>query len=386
MFSALAILLLVGPSLQFTSFQQGELKQHNEYRALHGAPPLTLDAQLCAIAQNWANHLAKTGHNPSQDPHNPDTKNIYGENISWKQSDYPPATGETTKDWYEKEINNYNFNNPGYSGATGMIGHFTQVVWKSSTKFCIAKATKGRDTWIVANYSPIGNVMGQFPDNVLPKGRAFNQMMESLENPTVAEQKVREVFRQYDRDNNGRISADELIRYALEQGYNPTKKEIKKIRKAIRKYDTDGDGQINFEECLKAECYKAPVTSNQMMESLGNPTEAELQDMFNEVYPNGNDYVDNLELLSMKGRKLNKPLRNLRYPIIEDVECWMWAMLDDDGNNLVSLDELMRNIPYHSKVTKEEAKELRKIVRKYDTDGDGYLSYKECQKMEDSLP
>merc|ERR1719315_825797 len=46
---------------QFTQFQQDELKKHNEYRALHGAPAMTLDAQACKQAQNWANHLAKTG-------------------------------------------------------------------------------------------------------------------------------------------------------------------------------------------------------------------------------------------------------------------------------------------------------------------------------------
>merc|ERR1719219_1296137 len=151
---------------QFTSFQQGELKKHNEYRALHGAPAMTLDAQACKQAQNWANHLAKTGkfsHSGVQG---------YGENLYMTSGSY--ATGSATKDWYD-EIKHYNFKNPGFSMKTG---HFTQLVWKSSTKFCIAKATGSQGTVVVANYSPAGNMMGDFPNNVLPKGRAATQRQQ----------------------------------------------------------------------------------------------------------------------------------------------------------------------------------------------------------------
>ena len=53
----------------------------------------------------------------------------------------------------------YDYGRPGYSGATG---HFTQVVWKGSTKFGIAKASaKQKNGWygvyVVAQYSPAGN-------------------------------------------------------------------------------------------------------------------------------------------------------------------------------------------------------------------------------------
>ena len=39
--------------------------------------------------------------------------------------------------WYN-EINSYDFGSPGYSESTG---HFTQVVWKASTKLGIGKAS-----------------------------------------------------------------------------------------------------------------------------------------------------------------------------------------------------------------------------------------------------
>ena len=49
------------------------------------------------------------------------------------------------------------------------VGHFTQVVWKSSKELGVGKATSrsGR-IYVVANYYPPGNYQGQFAQNVLP--------------------------------------------------------------------------------------------------------------------------------------------------------------------------------------------------------------------------
>jgi hypothetical protein len=73
---------------------------------------------------------------------------------------------ETTGSWYD-EIKLYNFNRPGFAMATG---HFTQVVWKGSQKLGIGfgVTSDGKSVYIVAQYSPPGNYMGQFEQNVLP--------------------------------------------------------------------------------------------------------------------------------------------------------------------------------------------------------------------------
>ena len=49
------------------------------------------------------------------------------------------------------------------------LGHFTQVVWKTSKKLGIAKARspKSGKTIVVANYEPAGNWVGQYKENVL---------------------------------------------------------------------------------------------------------------------------------------------------------------------------------------------------------------------------
>jgi len=60
----------------------------------------------------------------------------------------------------------YDYGRPGYNPATG---HFTQVVWKSTSNFGIAKATATNGkVYVVARYSPPGNVQnaGQFAANV----------------------------------------------------------------------------------------------------------------------------------------------------------------------------------------------------------------------------
>ena len=69
---------------------------------------------------------------------------------------------------------------PGFnfgSEEPGGAGHFTQVVWKKSTKLGIGKATskeKGMTcTYVVARYKPAGNYKSQFGDNVV-KG-SFNE-------------------------------------------------------------------------------------------------------------------------------------------------------------------------------------------------------------------
>ena len=43
---------------QRIKFEQEALEAHNRYRALHGAPKMTLNRELCNMAQKWADHLA----------------------------------------------------------------------------------------------------------------------------------------------------------------------------------------------------------------------------------------------------------------------------------------------------------------------------------------
>ena len=149
---------------QFTYSQQIELTEYvNAYRAKHGSPPLEWDDTITQFAQEYSLYLAAN----SLFQHS--NKEGYGENLAYFQG-YPNEMMSLIKKsidlWYD-EIKLYNYNYPGYSPGTG---HFTCLIWKSSTKFGMGYSYNN-DTKIVdvtMNTAPPGNVIGQFPANVLP--------------------------------------------------------------------------------------------------------------------------------------------------------------------------------------------------------------------------
>jgi glioma pathogenesis-related protein 2 len=134
---------------------------HNQYRAKHGSPAMTLDNALNAAAAQCAQYYAQKQTIDHSCPYKDGAgENLVGGKGTWTQSQ---MTAMSVKMWYD-EVASYDYNNPGFSMATG---HFTQVVWKSSTKLGFAVTTINGYTVAVCLYSPHGNVQGQFPANVL---------------------------------------------------------------------------------------------------------------------------------------------------------------------------------------------------------------------------
>jgi hypothetical protein len=62
----------------------------------------------------------------------------------------------------------YNFNREGGALQKG-TGHFTQLVWKSTTHVGAALSSCGR--FLVCNYAPAGNVMRLYKVNVAPPSK-----------------------------------------------------------------------------------------------------------------------------------------------------------------------------------------------------------------------
>ncbi|XP_064457523.1 Golgi-associated plant pathogenesis-related protein 1-like [Ornithodoros turicata] len=143
-------------------FREECLERHNFYRANHGVPPLKHSDELTKVAQDWADTLAKR----DRFEHRPN--NTYGENIYMAWSSDPNKEvpgGDAVDSWYS-EIKDYTF---GVEPRTLASGHFTQVMWKGSTEVGTARARSATGKiLVVSNYSPAGNVVGHFAENVPP--------------------------------------------------------------------------------------------------------------------------------------------------------------------------------------------------------------------------
>ena len=144
-----------------------ELEKHNEYRKQHQVGELTINCDLMKIAQKYSKKL----HDNNKFEHSHDKydgKNM-GENF-YKQTTsnkYDPPIATIL--WYN-EIKDYNFNT-GKSRNSNHVGHFTQVVWKGTEELGVGFTCGDNGCFVVANYYPAGNYVGQFTENVLQKSR-----------------------------------------------------------------------------------------------------------------------------------------------------------------------------------------------------------------------
>ena len=144
---------------EFSKFDLEALAAHNKYREKHHSPPLVLNKELCKIASDYAQKLLQ--NNAVSYSFGKFKGNDMGENIFRCQG--AEATGEmATNDWYN-ESKNYNFKKDFQKDT----GHFTQIIWKDTKEVGFGVANRGNTYYVVANYYPPGNFLGQYGKNVL---------------------------------------------------------------------------------------------------------------------------------------------------------------------------------------------------------------------------
>lgn len=136
----------------------------NTYRTIHGSHGLVENNTISTMSQRWAEHIASI----NEPEHN--TNILYGENLavfyirleSGSTIDVTEYALEGVQLWYN-EIEYYNFNDPKFDVSTG---HFTQLVWNSSTQVGLGAAANNMALYIVANFFPTGNMQNRFRENV----------------------------------------------------------------------------------------------------------------------------------------------------------------------------------------------------------------------------
>ncbi|TGZ68171.1 hypothetical protein CRM22_004406 [Opisthorchis felineus] len=132
---------------------------HNKLRERHGCGPLSYDSSLARSAQLWAEELATTKCMRHSD------MATYGENLAYRciEGRGPFGADEATKSWYDQgSIHDFG------EGFTYETGYFSQLVWRDSKLVGFGRATSsdGTASYIVAHYSPKGNIRGRFQENV----------------------------------------------------------------------------------------------------------------------------------------------------------------------------------------------------------------------------
>ncbi|KAL0947685.1 hypothetical protein HGRIS_013773 [Hohenbuehelia grisea] len=143
----------------FEEWKNQVVREHNAYRSHYGAASLTWSDALYPGTLQWAQQC-KFQHSNGQGK--------YGENLAaGTGASYGFTNG--LKDWMN-EASKYDYSRPGTSKGTG---HFTQVVWKSSKQVACAVANCKAGTIfgqasknIVCRYTPPGNFVGRYGDNV----------------------------------------------------------------------------------------------------------------------------------------------------------------------------------------------------------------------------
>lgn len=144
---------------------------HNQVRAGVGVGPLTWDPALATIASAWAAQCVDAVAPFGLIDHNPNRSVGYlldgvatyvGENIYGTSGD---ASGAGAVGAWAAEVANYSYATNGCA-AGKVCGHYTQVVWRATSRVGCAKHDCAGLTYhstIVCDYGPGGNVVGQRP-------------------------------------------------------------------------------------------------------------------------------------------------------------------------------------------------------------------------------
>ncbi len=159
------VLLTFSVSVSGQNDQQLALTVHNEARAELGVSPLSLSNELANDAEAYAKKLARLDKGLIHSKSNRDGENLYmsygsiGDEVVF--SDYPFK--DASLSWYAEKLD-YSYAKVGDEPDFGAIGHYTQMIWKTTTLvgFGYARSKSGKE-YVVARYAKAGNIKGDYP-------------------------------------------------------------------------------------------------------------------------------------------------------------------------------------------------------------------------------
>ncbi|VDI33374.1 Hypothetical predicted protein [Mytilus galloprovincialis] len=188
----------------------------------------------------------------------------------------------------------------------------------------------------------------------------FTKMMgKKMENSDPVED-LREAFKIFDKNNDGKIDTNELKKVMVNIGEKLTDEEANEM---IKEADVDGDGKVNYEEFIA----ERGLTEDQREHITG---------VFNWFDKNGDGKIDAKELgLALRLEGLNPTEKEIS-EMIQKVD------VDDDGQ--IDHKEFMKMMK-DQVLNTDEKSELQEAFKVFDKNGDGRICASELTEALTSI-
>ena len=135
------------------------LKEHQTYRNELQLPALSWSPALAKDALAWAKHLASI----DKGEHDQSVRGQEGENLWWGTADAFGYAQMVDMWGSEKKSFKYDIFPDCSTSRSAVIGHYTQMIWRTTKSVGCALAGNGRTDFLVCRYSAPGNIVGQKP-------------------------------------------------------------------------------------------------------------------------------------------------------------------------------------------------------------------------------
>ena len=148
-----------GPLWTDADLNQRLLATHNAERARIGVPSLKWSGELAQHAAAWADHLKNL-----PDIEHDQSLDVEGENL-WRGTKGAYSPEDMVTLWIDerKAFHFAKIPDVSISGDFEDVGHYTQLIWRTTTEVGCAVRTAGEDEILVCRYMEGGNVMGEVP-------------------------------------------------------------------------------------------------------------------------------------------------------------------------------------------------------------------------------
>lgn len=157
-FAIVALAMPAGAQVQ-PSFASRLLAAHNGERDRAGLPRLAWSTRLAQEAQTWAVELSKRGQ--LQHASNEQRRGM-GENLWMGSAGYFSAEQMVGGFLAERaQFRAGTFPQVSRTGNWADVGHYTQIIWPSTTEVGCAVAKGRANDFLVCRYNPPGNMFGQ---------------------------------------------------------------------------------------------------------------------------------------------------------------------------------------------------------------------------------